>query len=293
MTQAPSIRLDGKVAAITGGGGGIGREIAVAFAALGAQVFVLERDAERSARIAGELGEGHCTIIGDVRSNGDIDALFAAVAEKAGKLDILVNNLGDSLRLRGRFEDMAPEEWDVLYAINLRHIFACTRAALPLIRASTAGGSIINISTIEAYRGAPPAAVYAAFKAAITGFTKSVALELAPENIRVNILAPETTETDQVPISRMIAPEYRQHIEQWIPMARFGTPRDIAGCAVFLATELSGWVTGTTIHVDGGALAAGGFYRTPTGEWTNLPVITDVGAGWRLPSGESAATGAD
>jgi hypothetical protein len=81
----------------------------------------------------------------------------------------------------------------------------------------------------------------------------------------------------------MIAPEHREHVARWIPMARFGVPGDAAGAAVFLASELSGWVTGTTLHVDGGALAAGGFYRTPTGEWTNFPVVTDIGIGWRPP----------
>jgi len=286
MTEAPSIRLDGRIAAITGGGAGIGREIARAYAALGARLFVLERDACRCEALRKELGGAHVVLAGDVRQDTAAAALFAAIAGQAGRLDILVNNVGDSLRLRGKFENLAPEDWDLLYGVNLRHIFACTRAALPLIRATGQGGSIINLSTIEAYRGAPPAAVYAAFKAAITGFTKSVALEFAPENIRVNIIAPETTETDQVPIDRMIAPQYRQHIPQWIPMARFGTPADIAGCAVFLASPLSGWVTGTTLHVDGGALAAGGFYRTPTGEWTNLPVITDVGVGWRPPGSD-------
>jgi NAD(P)-dependent dehydrogenase (short-subunit alcohol dehydrogenase family) len=212
-----------------------------------------------------------------------VTAAFEAVSARFGKLDILVNNVGDSLRLRGPFAERSEEDWDALYAINLKHIFACTKAALPLLRASGRGGSVINLSTIEAYRGAPPAAIYAAFKAAITGFVRSIALELGPENIRVNIIAPETTETPQVPVTKMIAPECRNHIERWIPMGRFGDVRDIAGCAVFLASDLSAWVTGTTIHVDGGALAAAGFYRTPTGEWTNFPVVSGMGIGWRPP----------
>lgn len=290
MTVAPSIDMTGKVAAITGGGAGIGREIALAYSALGARVAVIECDTQRCESLRDALGEGHVVIEGDVRSDDAITALFDAASRQFGKLDVLVNNVGDSLRLRGKFENRSPDDWDALYAINLRHVFACTRAALPLLRAARTGGSIINVSTIEAYRGAPPAAVYAAFKAGITGFTKSIALELAPENIRVNIIAPETTETPQVPIGQMIAPHYQAHVEQMIPMARFGVPRDIAGCAVFLASELSSWVTGTTVHVDGGALAACGFYRTPTGEWTNLPVITDVAVGWRPPIAAEVAT---
>ncbi len=282
--QTPSIRLDGKVALVTGAGAGIGRAIALAYADLGARIAAIEIDAERATKLQDELGSDHHVATGNVCSANDLAALFEVIDTRFGKLDILVNNVGDSLRLRGPFETRSEDDWDALYAINLKHIFACTRAALPLMRRTGSGGNIINMSTIEAYRGAPPAAVYAAFKSAITGFTKSIALELAPENIRVNIIAPETTESAQVPVSRMIAPEHRDHVERWIPMARFGTPRDAAGCAVFLASELSAWVTGTTIHVDGGALAAGGFYRTPTGEWTNFPVVTDVGIGWRPPS---------
>ena len=279
--EPPTIQMDGKVALVTGAGGGIGRAIALAFASLGAQIVAIERSAERAASLRAALGHDHFVVEGDVTEAADVERLFAETANRHGSLDILVNNVGDSLGLRGRFEDRSEADWDALYAINLKHIFACTRSALPLIRATDRGGSIINLSTIEAYRGAPPAAIYAAFKAAITGFTKSIALELAPENVRVNVIAPETTESIQVPISKMIAPEYSDHIQRWIPLGRFGSPTDIAGCAVFLATDISGWMTGTTLHADGGALAAGGFYRTPAGEWTNFPVITDVGIGWR------------
>ncbi|MFW2829212.1 SDR family NAD(P)-dependent oxidoreductase [Sphingomonas sp. ID0503] len=284
MTEAPSIRLDGKVAVVTGGGAGIGRAIVEAYAALGARTATIEIDPARAADLREVLGPEHVVVEGDVRSAETIARAFTEVERRFGALDVLVNNVGDSLRLRGSFADRSEEDWDALYAINLKHIFACTKAALPLIRAGGRGGSIINLSTIEAYRGAPPAAIYAAFKAAITGFTRSIALELGPENIRVNIIAPETTETAQVPVSQMIAPEHRDHIERWIPMGRFGEARDAAGCAVFLASDLSAWVTGTTIHVDGGALAAAGFYRTPTGEWTNFPVVSDVGIGWRPAS---------
>jgi NAD(P)-dependent dehydrogenase (short-subunit alcohol dehydrogenase family) len=281
---APSIRLDGMIALVTGGGAGIGRAIVDAYAALGARIATIELAPGRAAELRDTLGDDHIVVEGDVRSAETIAKAFGLVAERFGKLNVLVNNVGDSLRLRGSFADRSEEDWDALYAINLKHVFACTKAALPLIRAAGTGGSIITLSTIEAYRAAPPAAIYAAFKAAITGFTRSIALELGPERIRVNIIAPETTNTSQVPIEAMIAPEHLEHIQRWIPMARFGEPRDCAGAAVFLASELSEWMTGTTLHVDGGALAAGGFYRIPTAEWTNLPVITGVGVGWRPPA---------
>ncbi|WP_395647657.1 SDR family NAD(P)-dependent oxidoreductase [Terricaulis sp.] len=283
LPAAPSIRLDGKIALITGVGAGIGRAIAHAYAQLGATIVGVEIDTARITTLAAELGERHRIVQGDVRDERSIADTLAAVETLGGRLDIVVNNVGDNLRLRGAFETFSPENWDALYDINLRHVFGYTRAALPLLRRSGQGGSIINISTIEAYRGAPPAAVYAAFKAGITGFTRSIALELAPEQIRANIIAPETTETEQVPVSRMIAEEHRHHMDRWIPMARFGAPTDIAGAAVFLASDLSSWMTGTTLHVDGGALAAGGFYRAPDGAWTNFPVITGIGVGWRPP----------
>ena len=120
--------------------------------------------------------------------------------------------------------------------------------------------------------------MYSAFNAAIGGFTRSLALELGRDGIRVNEIAPETSDTEQVQPRNWVAPEYRQHVKDWIPLGRFGTPRDAAGCAVFLASDLSSWVTGTTIHMDGGALAAGGWYRVhETGRWTNMPVVSDAG----------------
>ena len=274
---APSIRLDGKVALVTGGGAGIGRAIVEAYAALGAKVAVVEIDPNRAEDTRKALGPDHLVVVADACKSADMAGALHQIGERFGRLDILVNNVGDFLGLGKKFERYTEEEWDALYHINLRHMFVTTKAALPLIRRSGQGGSIINFSTIEAFRGIPICAVYSAFKAGVTGFTKSLALELAPDGIRVNAIAPETTETPQVPIASVIAPQYQDHIKRWIPLGRFGTPADAAGCAVFLATELSGWVTGTTVHLDGGALAAGGFQRTPEGRWTNVPVVMDAG----------------
>lgn len=279
MNDAPaSIDLSGRTALISGGGAGIGRAIALKFAQLGARVVVAEIDARRAAALDAALAvRGGWARPCDVRDAGAVAQLAAEIERGCGALDILVNNVGDFLGVLKPFERTTAEEWDALYGINLRHMFIVTRALLPLMQRSGRGGSIINVSTIEAFRGIPMAAVYAAFKSAITGFTKSLALELAPQRIRVNAIAPETTETEQVKPSLFIQPKYREHVRRWIPLGRFGEPEDAAGCAVFLASELSAWVTGTTLHLDGGALAAGGWYRTPDERWTNVPVVSDNG----------------
>ncbi len=217
-----------------------------------------------------------------MRDAGQVAALAGKIADRFGGLDILVNNVGDFMGIVGPFANSTPEQWDILYQVNLKHMFIVTHAMLPLMRKSSAdssrrGGSIINVSSIEGFRGIPGGVVYGAFKAAITGFTQSLAVELGPEGIRVNTIAPETTDTEQVQVTNWTNPKYRDHTERWIPLGRFGVPRDAAGCAIFLASDLSAWVTGTTIHMDGGALAAAGWYRTPAGQWTNMPVIADKG----------------
>ena len=138
-------------------------------------------------------------------------------------------------------------------------------------------GNIINVSTIETFRGIPGNAVYSAFKTAIVGFTRSFALEVAPHGVRVNGIAPETTDTSQVPVSRWIPDEHRDRLPYFLPLGRFGRPDDHAGAALYLASELSDWVTGVTLPVDGGAIAAAGFYRLEGDRWTNAPVVGDAG----------------
>jgi 3-oxoacyl-[acyl-carrier protein] reductase len=278
------IEMTGKTALITGAGAGIGLGIAEAFGGLGACIIGAEIDADRAAtaqaalRAAGIEAEMH---VCDVRDSTQVRALMATLDAHDVGIDTLVNNVGDSIgEFMHPFDTAQEEFWDALYAINLRHVFTVSQAALPLLRKRAPGSTIINVSSIEAFRAIPMCPVYSAFKAGITGFTKSLSLILGPEGIRVNTIAPETTETEQVKPSLYIKPELQQNIARWTPLGRFGEPRDMAGCAVFLATELSSWVTGTTVHADGGALAAAGFYRTPSGAWTNTPIVTGDGFGF-------------
>jgi NAD(P)-dependent dehydrogenase (short-subunit alcohol dehydrogenase family) len=213
-----------------------------------------------------------------VRRAADVRRLLAAVSDRFGRLDVLVNNVGDYLRIRNEFAQSDEDQWQALYEVNLLHMFLVTREALPLMRKSGAGGSIVNVSTIEAFRGIPLTVVYSAFKAAITGFTQSLAVELGQHGIRVNAVAPETTNTAQITATAKVPPANLENMKRWFPIGRFGEGADSAGAALFLASDrLSGWVTGTTLVVDGGALAAGAWMRMLDDSWTHLPIIARDG----------------
>jgi NAD(P)-dependent dehydrogenase (short-subunit alcohol dehydrogenase family) len=267
--------LAGKVAVVTGGGGGIGRAISETFAAHGAKVVVAEIDADRAsetaAAIRGDGGEALAQPV-DVRQRDEVAALADATFAEYGRVDSLVNNVGHYLYRGARFLDTDEEHWDTLYAANLRHMFLCTKAFGPRMVEQGDGGSIINVSTVEAFRGIPLMAAYSAFKAGVVQFTKSLALDLGGDRIRVNGIAPDLTQTIQVPYDRWVPAEQQHLIPTWVPIGRFGTPDDIAGVALFLASDLSSFVTGTTINADGGSLAAGGWFRTERGGWTNRPL---------------------
>jgi 2-hydroxycyclohexanecarboxyl-CoA dehydrogenase len=266
--------LTDKVAVVTGGGGGIGRGISEAFATHGAVVIVADVDEQRAidtvAAIKDRGGDASPEVV-DVRERDQVDGLARRTLEQHGRVDVLVNNVGHYLYRGLRFLETDEEHWDALYAVNLRHMFLCTKAFAPSM-VERGSGSIVNVSTVEAFRGIPNQVVYSAFKAGVTQFTKSLALDLGNDGVRVNAIAPDLTETIQVPYSRWVKPEQEALIPTWVPVGRFGTPDDIAGCALFLASDLSAFVTGTTVHADGGSLAAGGWFRTKRGGWTNRPL---------------------
>ncbi len=263
--------LDSKVAIVTGGGGGIGRAIVERYVAEGASVVFAEIDADRALETQVAVGERCTAVVTDVRDDGAPHALLTAALDSYGGVDILVNNVGHYGRGRGPFHLQTDEEWDELYRVNLGHVFAMSRKVLPRLVEQDRGGAIVNVSTIEAFRAIPTRAVYSAFKTAVTGFTRSLAVEYAHYDIRVNAIAPDVTETLQVPYSKWVGADEQHLIPAWVPLGRFGQPADHAGVAVFLASDLSAFVTGTTVHVDGGTLAAGGWFPTEEGGWTNRP----------------------
>jgi NAD(P)-dependent dehydrogenase (short-subunit alcohol dehydrogenase family) len=267
----PGPLLDGKIALVTGGAGGIGRGIAEAFAAHGAAVAIADIDAERTSQTVASvtaLGGAATAHVTDVTDPGQVRALADAV----GPLDVLVNNVGHYLFPGTDFVDTTPEQWEAVHRINFGHILGVTHAVLPGMIGRGLGGSIINVSTVEAFRAKPQSAVYAAYKGAITQFTKSLAMELGAHRIRVNAIAPDLTQTLQVPYDRWVPDGQAHLIPTWVPIGRFGTADDQAGVALFLASDLGAFVTGTTVHADGGSYAAGGWFRTARGGWTNRPL---------------------
>ncbi len=267
------ITLKGKTALVCGGGAGIGRAIVTAYAGLGAELVIAEIDAGKCEALRAAYPKA-LVVQTDVRSAGDVESLFQQIERQAGKLDVLCNVVGSHLWTFKELTAMSEEEWDAMHAINLRHMFLVARKAIPLMK-QAGGGSIINFSSVEAFRGCPYNVAYTTFKHAVRGFTEALAMELSNYNIRVNQIAPETTDSEQVPVAQMYKPQYQgEPIGRTIPLGRLGRPEDHAGAAVYLATDMSAWVTGTSMLVDGGTLPQGPFHRLPNGSWSNAPLVT-------------------
>ena len=249
------MRLDGKKALITGGGTGIGRAIALAFAREGARVALMGRRPDPLIKTAREIGSAALVVTGDLTRKEDIDATVAATLARFGGIDILVNNGG--VLHAGTAETQTEQQWDETFNVNVKGLWLMTRAVLPHLR-KAAGGSIINISSVLGLVGFANRAAYAASKGAVTMLTKSMALDHAHEGIRVNCICPGVVETDLLNNFINNAPDPAQaravRLEMQ-PMKRFGTPDDVAGCAVFLASDESKWMTGAAVPLDGGYTA--------------------------------------
>jgi NAD(P)-dependent dehydrogenase (short-subunit alcohol dehydrogenase family) len=245
------MRLEGKVALVTGAQQGIGRAIAVALARDGADVGVnFLDDASAAERVAGEirgLGRRAVTVQGDVSRAASVESMVKTVVDALGPPDVLVNNAG--VFPRAAFLELLEREWDHVLGINLKGSFLCAQAVARALVAAGRPGAIVNISS-SAVRGDPRGVHYSSSKAGVVGLTRAMALALAPHRIRVNAIAPGLTDTAQ--------PRYGNTEEQIaerareIPLGRIAQPEEIAKVAVFLASAESGWVTGELIHVNGG-----------------------------------------
>ena len=241
--------LADKVAVVTGAGRGIGRAVALAYARMGADVACVSRTEENSAKVAAEvkaLGRRAWPLAVDVSDTAAVDAAAKEILELAGRVDILVNNAGvtrDNLLMR-----MSEEEWDTVLNTNLKGAFNFTRALTrPFIKQRS--GRIINIASVIGLIGNAGQSNYAASKAALIGFTKSIARELAPRGITVNAIAPGFIETD---MTAVLDDKVREEVLGRVPLGRFGSSDDIAHAAAFLAMEPTGYVTGQVLTVDGG-----------------------------------------
>ncbi|MEV1025219.1 SDR family oxidoreductase [Streptomyces sp. NPDC050264] len=244
------MRLDGKVAVVTGAGSGIGKAIAQRFAAEGAKV-VCAGITGRSTEVAAGIGEAAVGVQADVSEEDDVRRMFRTAEKAFGRVDVLVNNAGFGGGLLPLHEQ-TTQTWDRVHGVNLRGVFFCMKYGILAMR-ETGGGSIVNVSSATGVIGWKHHGVYGAAKAGVNQLTKAAALDYAGENIRVNAVCPGTVWTGLVPMSSEF-PEPPPGIPRvpGIPMDRWGSSDEIAAAALFLASDEASYVTGTLMPVDGG-----------------------------------------
>ena len=251
------MKLSGKVAAITGGGAGIGKGIALRLAEAGADVVIVDIDenvAHETAAKIEALGRRTLVVQTDVSQKDQLEALVQQ-AKQLGGIDILVNNAG--VENITPLLDIPEAEWDRILTINLKGVFLCSQVVATAMIADQKGGKIINIGSIAGMMPPRREPHYAASKAGVHVLTKQLALELAPHNITVNAVAPGIIRNGLSTHQSLKDPERAKQIEQAIPLARAGTPRDIANAVLFLASEEAAYITGVVLPVDGGVLISG------------------------------------
>jgi NAD(P)-dependent dehydrogenase (short-subunit alcohol dehydrogenase family) len=275
------LALTDKVALITGGGGGIGRACAIRMAELGANVVIADIVPERCEEVAkrvAEYGAKALPVPTDVMETDQIRKAVAAADETFGRLDILVNNAGGVAYKT--FLDQSERSWRRHIDINLISMLAATHAAAPIMAREGRGGAIVNVASIEGIRAGPNVAVYAACKSAMIGFTKSMALELSGDKIRVNCIAPDHTITPggrgnrAGPVDktkwRVPTPEQDDRMRRVIPLLREGDAEECGDLVAFLASDMASYITGALIPIDGGTSAALGWVRGTQGQWTQM-----------------------
>jgi NAD(P)-dependent dehydrogenase (short-subunit alcohol dehydrogenase family) len=247
------MKLQGKVAIVTGSSKGIGRAIAIAFAKEGAKVVINSRhkkDAEEVVREIKAMGMEAMAVEADVSKANDVRIMVKQAVDRFGRVDILVNNAG--IAHFCPVTNISEKEWDATIGINLKGQFLCSKEVATDVLKRGAKGNIINITSIAGEVGFKNLAHYCASKGGVLELTKELALELAP-NIRVNAIGPGVIETDMTK-DLLLNPEAKKNLLQAIPLGRLGRPEDIAKVAVFLASDDSDYMTGHTIFVDGGWL---------------------------------------
>jgi len=264
--------LSGKLAIVLGGAGGMGRAITCDLARSGVNVALCDVDERALADTTKELArDGTCLMssVVDVLNSDALSQFFAEFDQVADHLDILVNVVGGIHQQP--FMETSPEQRDKIVLENFGYVVASSYEGVKRIRFSGNGGSVVNITTIEAHRAAPGFSVYAGAKAAITNFSRSLAVELAPEHIRINTVAPECIgyQTSAMPSYPWANPEQaadlmRAGYRMYVPMGSVGAAEDISSCVLFLASDLARFITGSTVHVDGGTWASSGWLNWPT-----------------------------
>lgn len=273
MISQSQILLTGRIAIVTGGAGGIGKGVALGFASFGAQVAIIDKDeatGRSTAAELAELGAGGLFIHADVMDRQALRSAIAAVDAEFGRVDILVNNVGGVRHQK--FMDMSQRSIDRHIELNLASVLIGTQEAARIMIREGRGGAIINVNSTEGLRGGPLVSVYAACKAAMHSFTASMALELGQQGIRVNGIAPDQCPTEGT-VGHMTAldgmlPFDHPAVARYVPLDRTGTVDDCAGACVFLASDLASYITGVTLPVEGGTLAAAGWNRNRNNAWT-------------------------
>lgn len=261
--------LTGKVAVITAGAMGIGEGCAIQLARMGADIAIGDINKESGERVVEQIQalDRRATFIkADMFSVDEAEALVEKAASELGGVDILINNVG-GVRPRP-FAEQKERNWRRLIDLNLVSMFAATKAAVPLL---TRGGAIVNVASTEAMRAAPGFSVYAACKAAMVQFTKTMALELAPKGVRVNCIAPDLIDTPGLSPHLDPSAEAEAIRNRHVPLGRMASIEEAGAVVAFLASDMSSFVTGVTIPVDGGITAAGGWNISEDGNWQLYP----------------------
>jgi len=245
--------LSGRVAIVTGGNGGIGLGMARGLAEAGAKVVLVGRNQEKGDAAAAGLGAHRALFLAaDVTQKAECEGLIAAAVKKFGQLDILVNNAGVSIRKAP--ETYSEDEWRTILDTNLTSVFFASQAAHPVMK-QRGGGKIINIGSVMSVLAAPYSAPYAASKGGVLQLTKSLATAWAADNIQVNAILPGWIDTEMTQTARRVVEGLHEHVLARTPAARWGSPADLAGAAVFLASAASDFITGAGLPVDGGFMA--------------------------------------